>query len=102
MLSRICLSHILQIEDTTASGVEKDVCNLILLRFEMRNQIVLHCGISGRECRSAIKTLLLGMGPSTCSLGARSVLSVFGGARAKVLKSEHMLGSLVLGLDARA
>ena len=62
VLSRICLSHILQIEDTTASGVEKDVCNLILLRFEMRNQIVLHCGISGRECRSAIKTLLYTIG----------------------------------------
>ena len=40
------------------------------------------------------------MGPSTCSLGARSVLGIFGGARARVLKSEHMLGSLVLGLDA--
>ena len=55
LYSRICLSHIPQIEDT-ASVVEKKVCNLILLRFEMRNQIVLHCGISGRECRSAIKT----------------------------------------------
>ena len=43
----------------------------------------------------------LGMGPSICSLGARSVLGIFGGARARVLKSEHMLGSLVLGLDAR-
>ena len=41
------------------------------------------------------------MGPSTCSLGARSVLGVFEGARARVLESEHMLGSLVLGLDAR-
>ena len=41
------------------------------------------------------------MGPSTCSLGARSVLGVFEGARARVLKSEHMLGSLMLGLDAR-
>ena len=41
------------------------------------------------------------MGPSTCSLGARSVLGIFGGARARVLKSEHMLGSLMLGLDAR-
>ena len=44
---------------------------------------------------------MLGMGPSTCSLGAPSVLGIFGGARARVLKSEHMLGSLVLGLDAR-
>ena len=33
------------------------------------------------------------------SLGAHSVLGVFEGAR--VLKSEHMLGSLVLGLDAQ-
>ena len=41
------------------------------------------------------------MGPSTCSLGARSVLGIFGGAHARVLKSEHMLGSLMLGLDAR-
>ena len=41
------------------------------------------------------------MGPSTCSLSARSVLGVFEGARARVLESEHMLGSLVLGLDAR-
>ena len=32
---------------------------------------------------------------------ARRSLSVFEGARARVLKSEHMLGSLVLGLDAR-
>ena len=44
---------------------------------------------------------MLGMGPSTSSLGAPSVLGIFGGARARVLKSEHMLGSLVLGLDAR-
>ena len=43
----------------------------------------------------------IGMGPSTCSLGACSVLGVFEGARARVLKSEHMLGSLVLGLDAQ-
>ena len=41
------------------------------------------------------------MGPSTCSLGARSVLGVFEGARARVLKSVYMLGSLVLGLDAQ-
>ena len=34
-------------------------------------------------------------------LGAHSVLSVFEGARARVLKSEHMLGSLVQGLDAQ-
>ena len=34
------------------------------------------------------------------SLGTRSVLGIFEGARAWVLKSEHMLGSLVLGLDA--
>ena len=40
------------------------------------------------------------MGPSTCSLGARLVLGVFEGARARVLESEHMLGSLML-LDAR-
>ena len=33
----------------------------------------------------------LGMGPSTCSLDARSVLGVFDGARARVLESEHML-----------
>ena len=32
---------------------------------------------------------------------ARRLLGVFEGARARVLKSEHMLGSLVLGLDAR-
>ena len=31
------------------------------------------------------------MDPSTCSLGAR----------ARILKCEHMLGSLVLGLDAQ-
>ena len=48
-----------------------------------------------------IKFSGIGMGLSTCSLGARSVLGVFEGARARVLKSEHMLGSLVLGLDAR-
>ena len=48
-----------------------------------------------------LKQSILGMGLSTCSLGARSVLGVFEGARARVLKSEHMLGSLVLGLDAR-
>ena len=46
-------------------------------------------------------SILLGMGPSTCSLGACSVLGIFGGAHAWVLKSEQMLGSLVLGLDAR-
>ena len=39
------------------------------------------------------------MGPSTCLPGARSVPDVFEGAR--VLKSEHMLGSLVLKLDAQ-
>ena len=44
---------------------------------------------------------LVGMGPSTCSLGAHSVLGVFEGAHAWVLESEHMLSSLVLGLDAR-
>ena len=33
----------------------------------------------------------LGMGPSTCSLDARSVLGLFYGARARVLESEHML-----------
>ena len=43
----------------------------------------------------------LGMGPSTCSLAARSVLGVFEGAIARVLKSDHMLDSLVLGLDAQ-
>ena len=32
---------------------------------------------------------------------ARRSVGVFGGARARVLKSEHMLGSLVLGLDAQ-
>ena len=32
---------------------------------------------------------------------ARLVLGVFEGARARVLESEHMLGSLMLGLDAR-
>ena len=41
------------------------------------------------------------MGPSTCSLGTHSVLGVFEGAHAWVLESEHMLGLLVLGLDAR-
>ena len=41
------------------------------------------------------------MGPSTCSLGACSVLGIFGGAHAWVLKSEQMLGSLVLRLDTR-
>ena len=41
------------------------------------------------------------MGPSTCSLGARLVLGVFDGANAQVLESEHMLSSLVLGLDAQ-
>ena len=41
----------------------------------------------------------IGMGPSSCSLGACSVLVL--GACARLLKSEHMLGSLVLGLDAR-
>ena len=46
------------------------------------------------------KNLKVGMGPSTCSLGARSVLRVFEGAPARVLWSKHMLGSLVLGLDA--
>ena len=35
------------------------------------------------------------------SLSACSVLGVFEGARAWVLKSERMLGSLVLGLDAK-
>ena len=45
--------------------------------------------------------VVLGMGPSTCSLGAHLVLRVFEGARARVLESEHMLGSLVLGLDAQ-
>ena len=40
------------------------------------------------------------MGPSTCSLGAHLALGVFEGARARVLESEHMLCSLVLGLDA--
>ena len=34
---------------------------------------------------------VLGMGPSTCSLDARSVLGLFHGARARVLESEHML-----------
>ena len=33
----------------------------------------------------------IGMGPSTCSLDARSVLGLFYGARARVLESEHML-----------
>ena len=32
---------------------------------------------------------------------ARSELGIFEGARARVLNSEHMLGLLVLGLDAR-
>ena len=32
---------------------------------------------------------------------ARLVLRVFDGARAWVLESKHMLGSLMLGLDAR-
>ena len=41
------------------------------------------------------------MGLSTCLLSAPSVVSVFEGARAQVLKSEHMLGLLVLGLDAQ-
>ena len=45
-----------------------------------------------RDARSSIAHRLL---------GARSVLSVFEGARARVLNSEHMLGLLVLGLDAR-
>ena len=40
-------------------------------------------------------------GKSLDNPGARSVLRVFEGARARVLESEHMLGSLVLGLDAR-
>ena len=48
-----------------------------------------------------MKAFPLGMGPSTCSLGALLVLEVFEGARALVLESQHMLGSLVLGLDAR-
>ena len=39
-------------------------------------------------------TVVLGMGPSPCSLGAHLVLGVFEGARARVLESEHMLGSL--------
>ena len=34
---------------------------------------------------------MIGMGLSTCSLDARSVLGVFDGARARVLESEHML-----------
>ena len=38
--------------------------------------------------------VVLGMGPSTCSLGAHLALGVFEGARARVLESEHMLGSL--------
>ena len=53
------------------------------------------------QLHNLIMLVIVGMGPSTCSLGARSVLGIFGGARARVLKSEHMLGSLVLGLDAR-
>ena len=35
------------------------------------------------------------------SLGACSVLGVFYDAPAQVLESEHMLGLLVLGLDAQ-
>ena len=38
-----------------------------------------------------ITKYILGMGPSTCSLDARSVLSDFDGARARVLESEQML-----------
>ena len=34
---------------------------------------------------------MLGMGPNTSSLDARSVLGVFDGAWARVLESEHML-----------
>ena len=41
--------------------------------------------------RNSSTILLIGMGPSTCSLDARSVLGVFDGARARVLESEHML-----------
>ena len=45
------------------------------------------------------KLIKIGMNPSTCSLSARLVLGVFDGAR--ILESEHILGSLVLWLDAR-
>ena len=36
-------------------------------------------------------TTIIGMGLSTCSLDACSVLGVFDGAWAQVLESEHML-----------
>ena len=47
-------------------------------------------------CRDGSKHML-----TWRSLGARLALGIFEGACAWVLKSEHMLGSLVLGLDAR-
>ena len=40
---------------------------------------------------NGVKVRILGMGPSTCSLDACSVLGLFYGARARVLESEHML-----------
>ena len=43
------------------------------------------------EFCSPLKVNEVGMGPSTCSLDARSVLGLFYGARARVLESEHML-----------
>ena len=44
-----------------------------------------------KEIKYIFSIMSLGMGPSTCSLDARSVLGLFYGARARVLESEHML-----------
>ena len=52
----------------------------------------INLNVQNHTCLANVFVLIeLGMGPSTCSLDARSVLGVFDGARARVLESEHML-----------
>ena len=49
---------------------------------------------AGKKPGGKCSPLFVGMGLSTCSLDARSVIGVFDGAWVQVLESEHMLGLL--------
>ena len=74
------------VDKTISLGLSNDMNIFVLIQI-----YVYHVLMLSHKILINYALALLGMGPSTCSLDARSVLGLFYGARARVLESEHML-----------